>query len=223
VIATAATHEFPDSQSLRTHARLFTHFVSARVIVAYFVGAVILRLTMGAFTWKDLLGPAIILALEPFTEWLIHVYLLHFRPRPLFGKVRDPYVARKHRAHHQDPRNVTLVLLPNRVPLVALPIAAALTALLGRGDYPRAVSTLAFGYLMLLTYEWCHFLIHSKYRPKRWYYRVIWRNHRNHHFRNEHYWFGVTTDIGDRILRTAPERDAVPVSPTAKDLAAAWE
>jgi hypothetical protein len=109
------------------------------------------------------------------------------------------------------------------VPLIALPIAAALTALLGGNDYPRAVTTLAFGFLMLATYEWTHFLIHSKYRPKRWYYRVIWRNHRHHHFRNEHYWFGVTSDVADRVLRTAPERDAVPVSPTAKDLAAAWE
>jgi hypothetical protein len=223
MIAATPKYEFPDSQGLRTHARLFTRFLSARVIVAYFVVTAALRLTLGAFTWKDLLGPVVIVVLEPFVEWTIHVYLLHFKPRAIFGKPRDPYVARKHRAHHQDPRNVELVLLPSRVPLIALPIAAALTALLGGNDYPRAVTTLAFGYLMLLTYEWTHFLIHSKYRPRRWYYRVIWRNHRNHHFRNEHYWFGVTTDIGDRVLRTAPERDAVPVSPTAKDLAAAWD
>jgi sterol desaturase/sphingolipid hydroxylase (fatty acid hydroxylase superfamily) len=104
------------------------------------------------------------------------------------------------------------------VPVIALPIAALLTVLLGRGDPRGAATTLAFGYLMLLTYEWTHFLIHSKYRPRRWYYRVIWRNHRNHHFRNENYWFGVTMDLADRVLRTAPERDAVPVSPTARNL-----
>jgi hypothetical protein len=215
--------DYPDSQSLAVHARLLTHYVSARIIAAFFLGTLALRVAMGRWSWLDLLGPAIVLALEPFTEWTIHVFLLHFRPRRILGKERDPYVARKHRAHHQDPRDVELVLVPTRAIAIGLPIAALATALFGRNDPPRAVSTLAFGYLMLLTYEWTHFLIHSKYRPKRWYYRVIWRNHRNHHFRNEHYWFGVTTDIGDRLLRTAPERDAVPVSPTAKDLAAAWD
>ena len=76
---------------------------------------------------------------------------------------------------------------------------------------------------MFLAYEWTHFLIHSKYRPRRAYYRLLWRHHRNHHFRNEHYWFGVTTDLGDRLLRTRPERDAVGVSPTARDLGAGWD
>jgi hypothetical protein len=189
--------------------------VSARIIVVGFAATVAVRVALGQWRWINLIGPAVVLVLEPFIEWTIHVYLLHAR--------RDFYVAVKHRAHHQDPRNVELVLLPTRVPMLALPIAAVITALVGGRDYPGAVGTLAFGFLMLLTYEWTHFLIHSKYRPKRWYYRVIWRNHRNHHFRNEHYWFGVATDIGDRVLRTAPERDAVPVSPTAKDLAAAWD
>jgi sterol desaturase/sphingolipid hydroxylase (fatty acid hydroxylase superfamily) len=118
---------------------------------------------------------------------------------------------------------VALVLLPARVPIIALPIAVLLTVLLGRADPQGAATTLAFGFFMLLTYEWTHFLIHSKYRPRRAYYRVIWRNHRNHHFRNENYWFGVTMDFADRVLRTAPERDVVPVSATAKNLEGAWK
>lgn len=220
--ATAVAYEFPDSQSLRVHARLFTHFLSARVIVLAFAATLAFRISMGRWAWRDLIGPAVIVVVEPFLEWAIHVYLLHFKPRPLFGRIQDPYVARKHRAHHQDPRNVELVLLPARVPLLMVPIAAVVTVALGRRDTTAAAGTLAFGYLMLLAYEWTHFLIHSKYRPRRWYFRVIWRNHRNHHFRNEHYWFGVTSDLGDRVLRTAPDRDAVPVSPTARDLAAGW-
>jgi hypothetical protein len=202
--------DYPDSQSLVVHARLITHYASTRIIAVFLTAAIAVRVSMGRWTWLDLLGPAIILVLEPFTEWTMHVYWLHSR--------RDFYVAVKHRAHHAAPRDVDLVLIPTRAFAIGLPIAAAITAALGWGK-PAAVTALAFGYLMLLTYEWTHFLIHSKYRPKRWYYRVIWRNHRNHHFRNEHYWFGVTTDIGDRVLRTAPERDAVAVSPTAKTLA----
>jgi hypothetical protein len=49
-------------------------------------------------------------------------------------------------------------------------------------------------------------------------YRGIWRAHRLHHFRNERYWFGVTTHLGDRVLCTYPAKDAVPLSTTARTL-----
>jgi hypothetical protein len=213
--------DYPDSQSLAVHARLLFSYSPPRVIVMALAAAVAYRVSLGGWGWRDLLGPLVIVALEPFTEWTVHVFLLHLRPRTIAGRLFDPYVARKHRAHHEAPRRATLVLLPLRVVVIMLPVAAAITVLFGQGK-PSSYTTLAFAYGMLLTYEWTHFLIHSKYRPKRWYFKVIWRNHRNHHFRNENYWFGVTSDIGDRVLRTAPVRDAVPVSPTAKDLAAGW-
>jgi len=70
-------------------------------------------------------------------------------------------------------------------------------------------------FAMLLTYEWAHHLIHSAYRPKGRYYRYISRAHRLHHFRNEHYWYGVTIHLGDHVLRTFPAKDDGPVSATA--------
>ena len=66
--------------------------------------------------------------------------------------------------------------------------------------------------------EWSHFLIHTDYKPKTRPYRHLYDNHRWHHYRNEHYWFGITSTIGDQVLRTAPGRDEVPVSATAKSL-----
>jgi len=71
---------------------------------------------------------------------------------------------------------------------------------------------------MLLTYEWTHPLIHSAYRPRHRYFRSIERAHRLHHFRNEHYWFGVTVNAADHLLGTFPAREDVPLSPTARDL-----
>jgi hypothetical protein len=35
---------------------------------------------------------------------------------------------------------------------------------------------------------------------------------------NEHYWFGVTSTVGDHLLRTTPEQSDVPKSPTARTL-----
>jgi hypothetical protein len=50
-------------------------------------------------------------------------------------------------------------------------------------------------------------------------YRAIWRNHRQHHFKNEHYWFTVTSSgTADRVLGTYPDSATVATSPTAKNL-----
>ena len=77
---------------------------------------------------------------------------------------------------------------------------------------------LVTGYVMVAVYEWTHFLIHTSHRPRSRYYRSIWRNHRLHHFKNEHYWHGITNTIGDRVLRTHPDQADVPRSPTARVL-----
>lgn len=71
----------------------------------------------------------------------------------------------------------------------------------------------------MLAYDWTHFLIHTRVPPRTAYYRRIWRGHRLHHYRNERYWLGVTSPLGDLALRTNPPRDAVELSPTARGLA----
>jgi hypothetical protein len=71
----------------------------------------------------------------------------------------------------------------------------------------------------LAHYEWTHLLVHSRYRPKSRFYARLSRNHRLHHFRNERYWLGVTSNSGDRILRTLPRaKTDVPLSETARTL-----
>jgi hypothetical protein len=160
-------------------------------------------------------------ALFPFLEWLVHVFILHWRPRRLGSLTVDPLLARKHREHHVDPREVALIFIPWRALLWTLPLAAA-TALLA---FPRAglgLTFLALLGILGLSYEWCHYLIHSDYKPKTQVYRAVWRNHRQHHFKNEHYWFTVTSaGTADRVLGTYADVADVASSPTAKNLHAA--
>ena len=103
--------------------------------------------------------------------------------------------------------------------MIPLTVAIALLAFprLGDGpDLPGVHSALGLGY------EWTHYLIHSDYKPKTRVYRAIWRNHRQHHFKNEHYWFTVTSSgTADRVLGTYPDPATVATSPTAKNLHAA--
>ena len=206
-----------DPSTKRSEARVLLSFGGPRLIASFLVGALAVRVLLGEWTVGDVIVAAVILGLEPLTEWVIHVVLLHFKPRTVAGRRVDLYVAQKHRAHHADPKDRELVLVPVRVLVPALLVASVAYPLL----LPTArlgVTACVVSFAMLLTYEWTHHLIHSPYRPKGRYYRYVWRAHRLHHFRNEHYWFGVTIHLADHALRTFPDKDAVPLSPTARTL-----
>ena len=197
--------------------REFVRHPSARLLIALSAGSWLVRIGLGRWTAWDALIPLIILALEPFTEWVIHVVLLHWKPRRVMGRRIDPLIARKHRAHHRDPKDTELVFVPMQVLVPAVTVGAALYLLL-LPTVRLGVTTMAAAYTMFLVYEWTHFLIHSTYRPKTRFYRYAWRAHRLHHYRNERYWFGVTLHMADHLLGTFPEKDAVPASDTARTL-----
>lgn len=199
-------------------ARVFATKPTARVLAVVLVVVLALRLVLAGWTWSDVFVAAGILAFEPFTEWLIHVHLLHQRPRRILGREVDLLVSRKHRAHHADPKDLDLVFVPMPAIWLALAIGVVVPLLLAPTVHVAVTASLT-SFAMLLTYEWTHYLIHSPYRPKRSLFRRLWRTHRWHHYRNEHYWFGVTMHTGDRVLRTSPNRDDVELSPTARTLA----
>ncbi len=168
------------------------------------------------FSLGDVKVALVMVAAQPFVEWGIHVFLLHFRPRKVGASVVDPLASRKHRAHHEDPSNLEDTFIPTPVlyqamafhlivwPLV-LPMGMALTAI-------------AVQFTIGVGYEWTHYLIHTNYRPQSGLYRRVWQRHRWHHYKNENYWFGVTMHLGDRVLQTLPKPGDVPVSPTARSL-----
>jgi hypothetical protein len=200
--------------TLPSAGRIFARTFSAWVLIPAVVVTVGLRLAVGGWRWWDLGVAAIILGFQPFTEWLIHVFILHFKPRRLGGLTIDPLLSRRHRQHHADPKVLGLVLVPRQILLTSVvlevPIMWAITP-----TWRLALTGMATAYSMYLAYEWIHFLIHSTYRPKRRYYSYVYRAHRLHHYRNEKYWFGVTVHLADHALHTFPEKDEVPVSPTA--------
>ena len=188
--------------------------------------ALILRIALGHFDWRDLVVVAGVLLATPPVEWLIHVMLLHAKPMRVRGHRYDLVAAREHRAHHQAPAELDGVLIPRYAVLIFIPQIAVtvwllsfpIHAVMGGDRLPHAATGLLVSYVVLTAYEWCHFLIHTPYRPQGRYYRSIWRGHRLHHYKNEHYWFGVTSTVADQVLRTAPDQSAVPRSATARTL-----
>jgi hypothetical protein len=207
--------------------RAFVRRPTAPLLGAAVLAAIALRIVLGHLDWHDAVVAAGVIVATPIVEWAIHVYLLHAKPFTFRGRRVEFLAAREHRAHHESPADLEGVLLPRYavgifVPLIALIVwllSFPIHTVLGGGDrIPHAATGLLLSYVILFSYEWCHFLIHTPYRPQGRYYRSIWRGHRLHHYKNEHYWFGVTSTVGDRLLRTAPDQAAVAKSGTARTL-----
>ncbi|MGW4328397.1 sterol desaturase family protein [Nocardia sp. NPDC004573] len=213
-----------DERALRrglTLGQAFAEFVrhpSPWMIGTTLVGALIARVVVGDWQPADLLVPAVMLAVFPVFEWVVHVTVLHWKPRRLGPLALDSELARKHREHHVDPRDIPLIFIPTRTLAVLVVVLIALAAF----AFPRPGLGLTFLItitLLGLGYEWTHYLIHTDYKPKGALYRAVWRNHRHHHYKNEHYWFTVTSSgTADRLFGTYPDPATTETSPTARNL-----
>jgi len=205
--------------SLPDAARIFWRYPSPWVLAGIATTYVTARVALGGWRWADLGIAVALVALQPFVEWVIHTSLLHWKPRTVLGRRIDPLVARKHREHHRDPKRLDVVFIP--LPTIFRSLVGNATVwFVFAPTAPFALTGLATGALLGFVYEWVHYLIHSDYKPRRWAFRNVWRNHRLHHYKSERYWFGVTNALGDHVLRTHPDRNAVPTSPTCKELLA---
>ncbi|MDQ4055026.1 MAG: sterol desaturase family protein [Actinomycetota bacterium] len=206
---------------LRQAWSTFWRHPSPHLIATSLIVATVARLLVGGGSSWELVIPAALVALFPVIEWVIHVVILHWRPRTL-GPVRiDSLLAREHRAHHADPRDIPLVFIPWKALLWLLPAYAAV-ALLAMPTTSSALSLLVAVYGITFGYEWVHYLVHSDYRPRSRWFRSVWRNHRLHHYKNEHYWFTVTSaGTADRLFGTYPDPATVTTSPTVRRLHAA--
>lgn len=221
------------AEDLNTKREVFAAFRaagSARVMAILVAGAFSVRIMVGTWSWADVAVLAVSLSLVGVVEWMIHLFLLHAPVDSARMKVLKTGVG--HRQHHIDPGALDYVLLgPVNTAVFGVLIAVGTAAwtvslsLLATAVFGvpsvvgPALTGILFAYLALVHYEWIHLLVHTRYRPKTTYYRRLARNHRLHHYRNERYWLGVTSNLGDRIFQTYPiSKSAVPLSETAQSL-----
>ncbi|MEM8745906.1 MAG: sterol desaturase family protein [Actinomycetota bacterium] len=220
----------PRADELRTRRDTLSAFAasgSARVLAVLATAIVAVRLAVGGAGWPDLVVVLVTLVIAGPVEWVIHRMLLH-APEDAWSS-RTLGTGSGHRRHHLDPPDLEWLLLPGRdagifvvgfAPVTAAWVVPSMWVLDGPllGPFLTGWALAAIG---VLHYEWVHLLVHTRYRPRSRYYARLARNHRLHHFRNERYWLGVTTNSGDRLLGTYPaDRGAVPLSATARTLGA---
>jgi hypothetical protein len=200
---------------------------SPRVLAAGILGMAALRIVAGGWSWRDAVAFAAMLVIYPFGEWAIHVHLLHLKPFGWRGRKVELVTARAHRMHHEAPHELGMILLAPIEALAllagAVPVAVALVAVpvsLLAGPVPLGpmLTGALTAYVLIGAYEWTHFLIHTSHQPRSRYFRTVSRNHRLHHFKNEHYWHGITNNFSDRVLGTNPDHADVERSRTARTL-----
>jgi len=215
-------------KTLGDAGREFAKRHSPWMIGAAILALVAVRALIGEpLTWRDAAAVAAMLIIYPFGEWAIHVYLLHAKPVAFRGRRFELPTTRDHRYHHRHPNNLLTLLLDAKelaeLLLLAVPVvvvAGGVLVGLVAGSVPigALISAAIAGYVLVGVYEWTHYLIHTAYRPRSRAHRRIWRNHRLHHFKNEHYWHGITNTVADRVLGTDPDQREVPRSQTARTL-----
>lgn len=205
-------------------ARALLGHGSGRALIAASLLLVTARALVGGFGLADALVVALTLVLLGPYEWLIHKFLLHAPSES--ARMNTLGLGRGHVEHHKDPAEIRWLmlcwiealgfwaLLGLQSAVLSLPIAAAF----GASFLATFLTTWTAASLALLHYEWTHLLVHSRYRCRLSYYRALQRHHRLHHYRNEHFWLGVTARSGDRLLSTMPDKQVVALSPTARSL-----
>ncbi|MFO7563681.1 MAG: sterol desaturase family protein [Enhygromyxa sp.] len=220
MIESKARYAREPDMSLGRAFSLFLRELQPKFLLAHLLGWIGFRVVLlGRGDWgpRDLIPIVAIVALHPFVEWLIHVFILHHKPRKLLGLRWDYHAARYHRLHHRDPWDLRFILMPLPAMVIGLSSAALLFWLITSSPGVWATAMIVTA-ATALYYEWIHFLTHTSYRPRGWFYKRQWRFHRLHHFKNERYWMGVTRHLGDMVLGTFPEAEAVESSKTAKTL-----
>lgn len=210
----------PPADSPRTAAEALLTFAlhpSALILASVSLAGLLWRVRMGPLGWADAVLAVVLWAVFPFIEWLIHVHMLHFRPRRIGRFTLDFYLPKTHRRHHADPWNLDWVFVPRHVH--GLVLAAMAVSLWLAGEWrPLLMSAFVVFLLQGLHYEWVHYLSHISWRPRVAYCERRVLAHRWHHFRNETLWWGVSRGWADQVLHTAPDARDVARTDTTTDL-----
>ncbi len=221
------------ADALRTKREIAVAFIgrgSPRILSSLVVVGLAIRVAIGRWGWADVAVVALTIIAVGFVEWYLHRFVLHAAPDAWMSRTLG--TGNGHREHHLDPPELDWLLLRAIDAAVFAVMIAAFTSLWAipvvwlfaqvftvEAVAAPVITAIVAAHLALAHYEWTHLLAHTRYRPRTRFYRRLSMNHRLHHFRNERYWLGITSNLGDRVLGTYPAtKNDVPLSDTARTL-----
>ncbi len=199
---------------------LFQHG-GPRVLAVTCALCLIARLSVPTLSYADVAVVFGVFAFWPFQEWMIHAWLEHIKPFRFANRDIELVITKTHRAHHRNPWNPKYGLTTTYFVVAFLggvPMLWSFSYVTGVLPLAAVLSGNLLTFLLILNYEWIHYLIHTSYVPRSRFYRRLWRNHRLHHFQNENYWYGLTMLSGDLVLGTQPRQAHATHSQTVLNL-----
>eukprot|EP00270_Netrium_digitus_P004395 TRINITY_DN15477_c0_g1_i1.p1 TRINITY_DN15477_c0_g1~~TRINITY_DN15477_c0_g1_i1.p1 ORF type:complete len:229 (-),score=10.48 TRINITY_DN15477_c0_g1_i1:268-954(-) len=130
-----------------------------------------------------------------FQEWFIHAKLLH--------SVFDWWGRDVHIVHHSMPYHHISI---DGMKLVVSFMLAAFSVffIIFQENLSLLLTATLTYYCMGLSYEWTHFLVHTRVRMDSYVGQIIKRAHVKHHLRDHHFWFSFTCPPIDNLMGTTP-------------------
>lgn len=195
------------------YREFFLHFDIIVMGVLFLIGIIY---SIGFhFLWLTVLIFIIGIIFFMFSEYITHRFIFHIKAPK--NKLFLKFMKRIHYDHHTYPDDLKLLFLPIWYSIPNLGSLCIIYFLISRD----LIQTIAFGsglVLMLLVYEWKHYVAHRPIKPITKVGRHIKKLHILHHFKNENFWYGVSTPIFDGIFGTLKDEKEVVTSNTAKAL-----
>ncbi len=191
----------------------FFHFDILVMICIYFVlVGCLLTMTLSPIL---LLLFAIGIITYMFSEYVTHRFLFHIKTpkNPFLLKL----IKRLHYDHHKKPNDLKLLFLPVWYSVPNLFILCLLFYFIS-GSLIFTLSFSAGVLTMFFVYEWKHYIAHRPMKPKTRFGQWLKKTHILHHYKNENYWYGVSTPFVDVLFGTFKNEKNVEMSETAKDL-----
>ncbi len=143
------------------------------------------------------------LFLWTFTEYTMHRFVFHFKPRT---PEQEKIIFLFHGIHHAQPQLKTRLVMP---PVVSVPLAFVMYSLLilifgivfnAPHWIAPAFSGVVIGYLV---YDLTHYATH--HWPMRWgFLKALKQHHMKHHYKTEDMRFGVSSPLWDYVFHTMP-------------------
>ena len=194
------------------YLEFFTHIHPGVVVIIwlpvaiYFMTRAIITRSAGASASYIVIGFLLGVVLWSFTEYTLHRFVFHYKPR---SKRQERIVFLFHGIHHAQPQCKTRLVMP---PAVSIPLSLAyyglLSLILGRllgipqWTWP-IYSGLVVGYL---AYDLTHYATHH-FAMRRGIFKFLKRYHMQHHYKTPNQRFGVSSPLWDLVFGTFPKEE----------------
>ena len=187
----------------------------SNLFIAMTLGALIFNLARTGDAGRCL--PYVITGLLIFflMEYITHRFQFH--APPVGSDFLKRLQRRMHYDHHVEPNRMDLLFLPIWYAIPAVVIYTLLYYKL-TGSVMVTQGLLVGNLLGLLYYEYVHFSAHVNITPRTAWGRYMKKYHLWHHYKNEHYWYGVTNPLFDYLFGTYKDQGEAERSTTVRDL-----